>query len=91
MNLAFNTTVVQGTLALTGTNTYSGTTTIKSNGSFTIPTLQIGNGGTTGSIPSLSTVIDNGVLALDRSDNWTFDSLITGPGSVYNMAPAPVI
>ena len=49
-----------GTLSLTGTNTYSGGTTISAG------TLQVGNGGTTGSI--VGDVIDNGALALNRSD-----------------------
>ena len=45
-----------GTLILTGANTYSGGTTISAG------TLQIGNGGTTGSIAG--NVADNGVLRL---------------------------
>src|SRR5271165_762569 len=53
-----------GTLELTGTNTYTGGTTISAG------TLQIGNGGTTGSITG--DVTDNGTLAFDRSDTVTF-------------------
>ena len=45
---------------LTGTNTYSGGTTIDAG------TLQLGNGGTTGSI--VGNVTNNATLALNRSD-----------------------
>ena len=53
-----------GTLTLTGNNTYSGATTIN-NG-----TLQVGSGGTTGSLGS-GGVTDNAVLVYDRSGNLT--------------------
>jgi autotransporter-associated beta strand protein len=62
-----------GTLTLTGTNTYSGGTTI--NGG----TLQIGNGGTSGSI--IGNVTDNGTFAVDRSDTYTFAGAISGTGA----------
>src|SRR5208282_4546167 len=68
-----------GTLELTGTNTYTGGTTISAG------TLQIGNGGTTGSIAG--NVIDNAVLAFDRSDSVTFGGAISGTGSVVNLGP----
>ena len=63
-----------GTLILAGNNSYSGGTTISAG------TLQLGNGGTTGSI--LLNVIDNGTLAFDRSDSVTFTGLISGTGAV---------
>src|SRR5262249_19567224 len=53
-----------GTLILDGNNTYNGTTNI------TTGTLQIGNGGTTGSITG--SINDNGTLAFNRSDDLTF-------------------
>ncbi|TCR68219.1 autotransporter-associated beta strand repeat-containing protein [Bosea sp. BK604] len=63
-----------GTLALTGTNTYTGGTTINAG------TLQIGNGGTTGSIAG--DVTNNGVLAINRSDALTLPGDISGTGSL---------
>jgi autotransporter-associated beta strand protein len=63
-----------GTTILAGANTYSGGTTISAG------TLQIGNGGTTGSI--LGNVLDNSALAFDRSDNLTFGGVISGAGSL---------
>ena len=72
-----------GTTILTGTNTYSGGTTISSG------TLQIGNGGTAGSITG--NVTDNGVLAFDRSDSVTFAGVISGTGSVTQIGPGTTI
>lgn len=63
-----------GTLILTGNNTYTGGTVI------TGGTLQIGNGGTTGSIAG--NVISNGTLAFNRSDSMAFANAISGKGSV---------
>jgi autotransporter-associated beta strand protein/T5SS/PEP-CTERM-associated repeat protein len=61
-----------GTLILTADNTYTGGTTI--NGG----TLQLGNGGTSGSI--VGDVTDNGTLAINRSDVFTFGGAISGIG-----------
>ena len=63
-----------GTLALTGSNTYSGGTTV------TTGTLQVGNGGVSGAIQGA--VTDNATLAFDRSDNPTFSGVISGSGIV---------
>jgi autotransporter-associated beta strand protein len=66
-----------GTTVLIADNTYSGGTTISAG------TLQLGNGGTSGSITG--NVIDNGALAFDRSDVFTFGGLISGTGSVQQI------
>jgi uncharacterized protein with beta-barrel porin domain len=63
-----------GTTILSATNTYTGGTTI--NGG----TLQIGDGGTTGSIAG--NVTDNGTLAFDRSDDVTYTDVISGNGNL---------
>ncbi|MFX9340333.1 autotransporter-associated beta strand repeat-containing protein, partial [Acinetobacter baumannii] len=63
-----------GTTILTGTNSYSGGTTISAG------VLQIGNGGTSGLIAG--NVVNNATLAFSRSDAVTFSGAISGSGSV---------
>ena len=58
-----------GTLTLTGANAYTGVTVICD-----CSTLQIGDGGTTGSITS--DVVNNGTLIFNRSNTYRFDHLI---------------
>ena len=69
-----------GTLILTGADTYTGATTISAG------TLQLGDGGTTGSLSKLSTITNNGTLAFHRTDTVTqgadFASVISGSGGV---------
>ncbi|KRB01660.1 adhesin [Devosia sp. Root685] len=66
-----------GMLTLTGANIYGGGTTI------TAGTLQLGNGGTSGSI--VGNVANSGVLAFNRSDTVTFGGTITGTGGVWQV------
>jgi len=66
-----------GTLTLTGANSYGGGTTIAAG------TLQLGNGGTSGSI--LGNVANSGVLAFNRSDAVTFGGTISGTGGVWQV------
>ncbi|WP_089963624.1 YDG domain-containing protein [Limnohabitans sp. 2KL-3] len=65
-----------GTTTLTANNDWSGSTTISAG------TLQIGNGGTTGTLGTSTTITDNGTLAFNRSDNITVDQQITGTGGL---------
>jgi len=60
-----------GTLTLSGPNTYSGATTITSG------TLQVGSGGTTGSLGS-GAVTDAANLVFNRSDTYTVSQAISG-------------
>ncbi|MBZ9775003.1 autotransporter-associated beta strand repeat-containing protein, partial [Mesorhizobium sp. CO1-1-8] len=72
-----------GFLALSGDNTYTGGTTI-ANG-----VLQLGSGGTTGSI--LGDVVDNGNLGFDRSDTYSFDGLISGSGQITQVGSGTTV
>ena len=63
-----------GALTLTGTNTYLGGTTISKG------TLEIGNGGTTGSI--VGNVVNSGTLAFNRSNDLDFNGVVSGIGDL---------
>ncbi len=67
-----------GTFLLSGTNTYSGLTTV-SNG-----TLQIGNSGTTGT-PGTNNIINNAMLAFNRSDTISYGGVISGTGHLAQI------
>ncbi len=68
-----------GTLTLSAANTYSGATTISAG------TLQLGNGGTTGSIADTSGITDNATLTVDRSDVFTLGTVISGTGALNQI------
>ena len=72
-----------GTLALTGDNTYSGGTTISAG------TLQLGNGGTTGSLAG--NILNNAILAFNRSNALTFGGVISGTGAVQQNGAGTTI
>ena len=66
-------------LTLTGTNTYTGATTIAAGA-----TRQVGNGGTSGAIAATAGVTNAGTLVLNRADTITFASAIAGPGRLIH-------
>ena len=63
-----------GTTILTGTNLYTGGTMV------TAGTLQFGDGGTTGSV--LGNIVNNGTVAFNRSDSFTYANVISGTGNL---------
>jgi autotransporter-associated beta strand protein len=66
-----------GALTLTGSNTYTGPTTI------TAGTLQIGYGTANGSIATSSSINDNATLAYNVAGSQTFSNAISGCGGLY--------
>lgn len=65
-----------GTLALTGANTYLGTTTVAGG------KLQVGDGATAGSIAGNADIQAGGTLAFKRSDRVVYDGAISGSGNL---------
>jgi autotransporter-associated beta strand protein len=67
-----------GTLTLTNTNTFTGVTTISAG------TLQLGDGGTAGSIANSSSIsiASGAILKTNRSDTIALNQAITGAGSI---------
>ncbi|RYF13459.1 MAG: autotransporter outer membrane beta-barrel domain-containing protein [Comamonadaceae bacterium] len=65
-----------GTLVLTGNNTYTSATTIAAG------TLQLGDGGTTGTAGLAGAIINNGALVFNRSNDLFVSNGISGTGTV---------
>lgn len=69
------------TLKLTGNSSYTGTTTVATG------TLQVGDGGTTGTLGS-GAVTNDATIRFNRSDTLTVANAITGTGTVTNAGGA---
>jgi fibronectin-binding autotransporter adhesin len=69
---------------LAGNNTYTGTTTIQSGG-----ILQLGNGGTSGSVAG--PITDNGTVEFNRSNTVTYAGVISGSGTVNQIGAGTLI
>ncbi|QYM79696.1 autotransporter-associated beta strand repeat-containing protein [Horticoccus luteus] len=65
-----------GTLTLGNDNTYTGGTTVSAG------TLQLGNAGGSGSVAG--DITNNAALIFNRSDDYTFNGVISGTGAVTN-------
>ncbi|WP_241392802.1 autotransporter-associated beta strand repeat-containing protein [Pseudomonas chlororaphis] len=73
-----------GTLVLTADNSYGGTTTIAQG------TLQLGAGGTTGSLGT-GDVVDNATLTFNRSNTYSYDGVISGTGTVQQVGSGTTV
>jgi hypothetical protein len=65
-----------GTLTLANNNSYSGGTLINSG-----TALQLGNGGSTGTLNSAATITNNGTLAFNRTGTLILPNAVTGSGN----------
>ena len=72
-----------GTAILTGANSYTGATTVSAG------TLQVGGGGTSGSLGT-GAVVNHAGLAFNRSDALTVGNAISGTGSVTQSGTGTV-
>lgn len=73
-----------GTLVLTGSNTYTGGASISAG------VLQVGAGGTSGSLGA-GNVTNSGTLLFNRSDNIIFSNVLSGSGSLVKDGAGTLI
>ncbi len=68
-----------GSTVLLGNNSYTGTTLIDGS------ELALGNGGTVGGLSTSTSIIDNGLLTVNRSDEVTLNGVISGSGDFQQL------
>ncbi len=76
-----------GTTILTGSNTYTGTTTVSNGGTL----LQVGNGGATGNLGAGAVTVTTGTLAFNRNNSVTVTNNISGSGSLAQIGSGATI
>lgn len=69
-----------GTTIFTDNNSYTGSTTIDQGG-----TLQLGIGGTSGEVSSVSNIVDNGILTINRANTVLLNGVISGIGALQQI------
>ncbi|MBB3410069.1 fibronectin-binding autotransporter adhesin [Rhizobium sp. BK316] len=77
-SLTTNTLAVNG-----GRLTLNGAASVSSGTTISAGTLQLGNGGSSGSITG--NVTNNGTLAFNRSDSYIFDGIVSGSGTIRQI------
>ncbi|MCX6876176.1 MAG: autotransporter-associated beta strand repeat-containing protein [Verrucomicrobia bacterium] len=77
--------VNNGLITLTADNSYTGPTTISGG------TLQLGNGGTTGSLSASSALTNNGALIVNRADTITLAGDIAGAGNLTKTGTGTLV
>ncbi len=75
--------VGSGALVLTNTESYAGGTIVGSG------TLQLGNGGTSGSVTG--SILDNGLVVFNRSDSTSFSAGISGAGGIQQAGSGTLV
>lgn len=73
-----------GTIVVTGNNTYAGNTVLQPTSGSNVARLQIGNGGTSGSL-GIGNVTNDGILTFNRSDASSYDGDISGVGALVKQ------
>ncbi|MDR6635496.1 autotransporter-associated beta strand protein [Phyllobacterium sp. 1468] len=81
------------TFEKTGASTWAltGTGTATTNWNILDGALQLGNGGTSGSVVGNLTTASAGTLAFNRSDIFSFNNLIVGTGAISQMGNGTTI